>query len=139
MRRNHVLCVNISQAAIGYNYQMGASVPPPIQVRTESVNAVVLSRLRCSEFLYVSKYVAFCIYVAFLWLRKGVFGRGVSLVELVQSWKAIIEVILEPQADEYTEAFNKYKPMTLVGHQWCPPWLYERINFLSVCGQCGLN
>lgn len=114
-------------------------MPPPIQVRTESVNAVVLSRLRCSEFLYVSKYVAFCIYVAFLWLRKGVFGRGVSLEELVQSWKAIIEVILELQADEYTEAFNKYKPMTLVGHQWGPPWLYERINFLSVYGQCGLN
>lgn len=142
VRRNHVLCVNIRQTAIGYNYQMGVSVPPPIQVGTESVNAVVLSRLRCSEFLYVSKYVAFCIYVAFLWLRKGIFGREVSLMKLVQSWEAIIEVILEPQADEYTEVFNEYKPMTLVvtsGLAHCPPWLYERINFLSVYGQCGLN
>lgn len=67
VRRNHVNCVNISQAAIGYNYQMGVSVLPPIQVRIESVNAVVLSRLRCSVFLYVSKDVVFCIYVAFLW------------------------------------------------------------------------
>lgn len=53
-------------------------------------------------------------------------------MKLVQSWEAIIEVISEPQADDYTEVFNKYKPMTLVvtsGLAHCPPWLYERINF----------
>ena len=63
-------------------------------------------------------------------------------MKLVQSWEAIIEVILLPQADEYTEVFNKYKPVTLVvtsGLAHCPPWLNERISFLSIYGQCGLN
>lgn len=34
------------------------------------------------------------MYVAFL-CEKGVFGREISLLKLVQ-WRAIIEVILEP-------------------------------------------
>ena len=36
---------------------------------------------------------------------------------LVQSWKAIIEVVLEPQADEYKEWFNKYETNDTSGHQ----------------------
>lgn len=33
-------------------------------------------------------------------------------------------------------------PMTLVvirGLVYCPPWFYERINFLPVYGQCGFK
>lgn len=54
----------------------------------------------------------------------------------VQSWKAIIEVILGPQIDKYIKGvFYQYKSMTLVvirGLADCPPKFFEKINFLPV-------
>lgn len=73
------------------------------------------------------------MYVAFL--AKGCLRKRDLFVD-VQSWKAIIEVILGPQIDKYIKGvFYQYKSMTLVvirGLADCPPKFFEKINFLPV-------